>query len=147
MSGGGGRSVLARRCSCCGSLFYEFESAGAAQNSGAFVACAGALGFFEVSFDVVAVAVALHGENSVRVVLADVTFGFELGAAVVSDFSIDYEIAGATFFTMLSVEDAVLDRAGKFKFVGGSFSVGFAGHVSSPGPAVAGACCCRAGAS
>jgi hypothetical protein len=91
-----------------------------------------------VRFDVVAVIVALHGENSVRVILADAAFGFELGAAVDGNFFVDHEVAGAAFLAVLSVEDAILNSAGKFKFVGGSFSVSVAGYVRGPIAVVAG---------
>src|SRR6204780_701264 len=121
-------------------LLHEFEGAGAAPDSGAFVARAGAFSVFELSFDVVAVVVTLHGEDSVRVVLGDFAFGSELGAAVVGDLAVDHQVARAPFFAVLSVKVAVLDCAGKHKFVSRSFAMRFAGEVGDPIAVVATAC-------
>src|SRR5579863_513653 len=96
------RRRAGRRCVL---LLVEFELARTAQDAGAFIARAGAFGIDELRFDVVVVVVALHGKDSVRVAMADGALGFELGAAVVSDSAVNHEIAGTTFFAMLSVKD------------------------------------------
>jgi hypothetical protein len=78
----------------CGLLLRKFEGAGAAQDAGAFVPGTCALCFVEVGLDIVAVRVALHGKDSMRVVLCDVAFSFQLSAAVVGNLAIDDELAG-----------------------------------------------------
>src|SRR6204780_17356 len=136
----GGFRAVGRALRGGGRLLHEFEGAGAAQNSGAFVARAGAFGVFELGFDIVAVIVTLHGENSVRVVLGDFAFGGELGAAVVGNLAVDHQVAGAAFFAVLSVKVAVLNCAGKHKFVRRSLAMRFAGEVGDPIAVVAPAC-------
>lgn len=113
-------------------LLVELEGARAAEDAGAFVARARALGILELGLDVVAVAVALHGENSVRVALGHMPFGRKLGAAVVRDLAFDQQTPGPALFAVLPVIKIVLDRAGKFPFVSRSFSMRFAGEVRDP---------------
>src|SRR6202050_3069032 len=135
----GGFRAVGRALRGGGRLFHKFEGAGAAQDSGAFVARAGAFGVFELGFDVVAVVVALHGEDYVRVVLGDFAFGGGLGAAVVGNLAVDHQVAGTAFFAVLPVKVAVLDCAGKQKFVSRSLAMRFAGEVRDPVAVVAAA--------
>lgn len=93
-------------------MFCEFEGAGTAQNAGAFVPCPGAGGVVELSFDVVAVIVAFHGEDAMGVIVRYCAFGLEFGAAVIGDFAVDYQVAGAALFAVLCVVDVVLNGAG-----------------------------------
>src|SRR5271155_4828109 len=74
-------------------LLHELERAGAAQDASTLFPGACALGVFELGLDVVAVIVALHGENAVRVVLGDRAFGGKFGVAVVRDFAFDHQVA------------------------------------------------------
>ena len=113
-------------------LLGELKAAGTAQDPGAFIPGAGALGVGKFGLDGVAIVVTLHGEDSMRLAMADCALGRQLSSAVVGYLAFDQQVAGLTGRAVLSAEVVVMDGAGKLPGVALGVPFGRASELGQP---------------
>jgi len=114
-------------------LLYELKSTGTAYDAEPLVSGARALRIPEVSFDVVAIFLALMGKDSTRVLpRGDDAIGRQFGASVVRDWAFEQQVSWFSRGATLSPEVAALDHTGKLPTVTLGFSLGRAGHLGEP---------------
>ena len=79
----------------CGLLLHKLKCAGASHKAETYVPCPCALGIFELRLDVVAVFLALVGEDSAGILPGgDNAVGGQLGPAVRRNLACDQQVAG-----------------------------------------------------